>query len=107
MLGACIISICGKSYPTLARWGFLTGLVPAVVVVRLQLEALVVVVIELEIVEVDRSARAAGARMLDVIIVSPRERYAVTVLKTAKSRRQDLAPGGLFLKKWCLQCAHW
>ena len=36
-------------------------LVPAVVVVRLQLEALVVVV-ELEVVEVDRAARAASAR---------------------------------------------
>ena len=36
-------------------------LVPAVVVVRLQLEALVVVV-ELEVVVVDRAARAAGAR---------------------------------------------
>ena len=37
-------------------------LVPAVVVVRLQLEALVVVVVELEVVEVDRAARAASAR---------------------------------------------
>ena len=37
-------------------------LVPAVVVVRLQLVALVVIVVDLEVVEVDRAARAAGAR---------------------------------------------
>ena len=43
------------SFVSFLWWGFLTGLVPAVVVVRLQLEALVVVV------EVDRVALGSAA----------------------------------------------
>ena len=68
-------------------------LVPAVVVVRLQLEALVVVVVvELEVVEVDRTARAVGARRwrggVRSFTAALAQRYGPVTFRLERARHQ-------------------